>query len=364
VAHGARDACKSFSDRNVYGSLGICYVNGPSGLTTPFVLDLDRNSPVHVLDSHKLEIILSELDTIFDFAAHMKGKLEAIRRYRGLSYCGEEDLLAHYYLNFDTHANEHFIGSRSREFDFVTIGEGEWKGFVSSDVYARKQIANRTSYLWDEIIQRTCQNALDGTLLGDGGIFQGKSAIQEMAKEPRFSRRALSDHMIRAIRTFPDEPAPVMRNLSFMPSFFEGTGYVFLQLKLDDVGDYENGYRPKRRALLEIACAAAKNKFQDLKKVVGIAIDAPKFAKGNSEDFLLLECTDWPDSLRKHYEQLNEGLNFFNSPSMKARYSRITEFPTPETKGIQRIGRNAPCPCGSGKKFKKCCMEQTGPTAV
>lgn len=21
-----------------------------------------------------------------------------------------------------------------------------------------------------------------------------------------------------------------------------------------------------------------------------------------------------------------------------------------------RIGRNAPCPCGSGKKFKKCCL--------
>ena len=24
-------------------------------------------------------------------------------------------------------------------------------------------------------------------------------------------------------------------------------------------------------------------------------------------------------------------------------------------KGIEKIGRNAPCPCGSGKKYKKCC---------
>ncbi|MDY6896329.1 MAG: SEC-C metal-binding domain-containing protein, partial [Thermotogota bacterium] len=23
---------------------------------------------------------------------------------------------------------------------------------------------------------------------------------------------------------------------------------------------------------------------------------------------------------------------------------------------MAKIGRNAPCPCGSGKKFKKCCM--------
>lgn len=24
----------------------------------------------------------------------------------------------------------------------------------------------------------------------------------------------------------------------------------------------------------------------------------------------------------------------------------------------EKIGRNAPCPCGSGKKYKKCCMEK------
>ena len=30
---------------------------------------------------------------------------------------------------------------------------------------------------------------------------------------------------------------------------------------------------------------------------------------------------------------------------------------TPVIRGIGRVGRNEPCPCGSGKKFKKCCME-------
>jgi uncharacterized protein YecA (UPF0149 family) len=24
--------------------------------------------------------------------------------------------------------------------------------------------------------------------------------------------------------------------------------------------------------------------------------------------------------------------------------------------GVTKIGRNAPCPCGSGKKYKKCCI--------
>jgi preprotein translocase subunit SecA len=28
----------------------------------------------------------------------------------------------------------------------------------------------------------------------------------------------------------------------------------------------------------------------------------------------------------------------------------------PVVKG-QKVGRNDPCPCGSGKKYKKCCMQ-------
>jgi len=26
-----------------------------------------------------------------------------------------------------------------------------------------------------------------------------------------------------------------------------------------------------------------------------------------------------------------------------------------------KIGRNDPCPCGSGKKYKKCCLDKTTP---
>jgi SWIM/SEC-C metal-binding protein len=27
-------------------------------------------------------------------------------------------------------------------------------------------------------------------------------------------------------------------------------------------------------------------------------------------------------------------------------------------RAVAKIGRNDPCPCGSGKKFKKCCVDQ------
>ncbi|MBI4585332.1 MAG: SEC-C domain-containing protein [Planctomycetes bacterium] len=30
-------------------------------------------------------------------------------------------------------------------------------------------------------------------------------------------------------------------------------------------------------------------------------------------------------------------------------------MPSPQLPPRQKIGRNDPCPCGSGKKYKKCC---------
>ena len=32
--------------------------------------------------------------------------------------------------------------------------------------------------------------------------------------------------------------------------------------------------------------------------------------------------------------------------------------PVPEQRDVPRVGRNDPCPCGSGKKYKKCCLKQ------
>ncbi len=37
-------------------------------------------------------------------------------------------------------------------------------------------------------------------------------------------------------------------------------------------------------------------------------------------------------------------------------YSRRQPGPTPMRRDGPRIGRNDPCPCGSGRKFKKCCL--------
>jgi hypothetical protein len=327
VAHGAKEACADFSSDNVYGSIAVGYSDTPGEIPAfPFMVDLSKHEPVHILDSHNLPIVLSELDTFTDLLAYLEAKVAAISKFDYLSYCGEEDLLAHYFANFDTSAKRHFIGTTDKEINGVHIGEGAWKGFIDRAEYKAKKEADKSSYLWDDLIQRTCENALNGTLLG-ANLLEGPSAIHEMAREPRFSRRALSDEMVRAIRNFPEKGGPIMRHVSLMPSFYKDLAYVFLQLKVEGITDYDGDYRPKRQAVLKIACGAAKNKLPHLQRVVGIAIDAPKFTDTNSEDFLLLKCSEWPEAQRAEFEQANLGFGFFTSPSLKTRVMTVKNFP-------------------------------------
>ena len=39
-----------------------------------------------------------------------------------------------------------------------------------------------------------------------------------------------------------------------------------------------------------------------------------------------------------------------------ARLSTTPQSPKPANQNQPKVGRNAPCPCGSGKKYKKCCL--------
>lgn len=358
VAHGVKEACKRASPANVAGSLAISYEgHDVERLDHPFFVQIDRGNPVHILDSENLEIALSELDTIFDFTAYLDAKLEAIQRHRSLTYCGEEDVIAHYFLNFDEAKNRHMIGTLDA-FDTVYIGEGEWADFERSEPYARRKEANRSSYFWDRLLQITSENALKGVLGGSSQPFHGKSALHFMAMEPRFSRRGLSDFMLRSIRNFPETEGPIVRNVSLMPSFYAGTVYVFLQLKASDQLRSLATYREVRSSMLEIACGAAKLRLPDIKRAIGIATDAPKFAgKTNSEDMLLMEFEDWSAERRAYYEEANKELRFFLTPQMRATSQTISEFPraTAQPNGRAKVGRNELCVCGSGRKFKKCC---------
>ena len=53
-----------------------------------------------------------------------------------------------------------------------------------------------------------------------------------------------------------------------------------------------------------------------------------------------------------------EELNESRERELQAVHSNLTgpeSGSTPKHRTVEKIGRNAPCPCGSGKKYKKCC---------
>lgn len=267
---------------------------------------------------------MSELDTVFDFSAYLTAKVGAIQKYKGLSYCAEEDLLAHYYLNFDDSTNQHFIGVKEKKVDFLHIAEGDWSEFVKREEYIRKKEKDRTSYVWDRLIQKTSEHALNGTLMGNRTAFFEKSAIHAMAKEPRFFRRFLAEKITAAVCSFPNPTSDgIMRQLTYLPSFFPGTGYVFVQWFAPSREGAEN-YREIRQNMLAIACGAAKNRFPELRTVIGIATEPPRLCQYSSEDFICMDCSDWSEVKQKQFEEANEPLGFFKTGRLQEE--RFREF--------------------------------------
>ena len=71
--------------------------------------------------------------------------------------------------------------------------------------------------------------------------------------------------------------------------------------------------------------------------------------------------------LRHHLQQLAEQLDEEGIPVPETRGSPWFDDhePSPFTLSAEpvhradpKVGRNAPCPCGSGKKYKKCCLRK------
>ena len=361
VANGAADACKSFAEENISGSLAIAYGDPPEGSAKwPFLVHLDRNRPVHVFDSHNLPIVLGELDTVKDFSNYLDTKIGAISALSSLVYCGEEDLLGHYLLNTDPTTRRHFVVPPEGGLNGLWIGEGTWKSLYESAIYKATKKANEISYFWDRLINKTCDHWLRGELAGNAELLTRPNAILEMAKEPRFMRRAHVEHIDEAIRGFqwPQTDESIATSVRFFRSLYEYKAYVFLQVAVPEELRRDHAiYRERRREMLYLACGAAKNRFPHMRTIIGIVIEATRGESDEGQDFLLLDCAEWSDEQRDDIVARNRAFRFFSSLSIQQRTS--SEFVQSGRKGAlardSRPGRNQECPCGSGKKFKRCC---------
>lgn len=187
------EALKKFSGNDYSGSLAISYgEHTQSSAERPFCVELEKNDPVHILDSRNIEIVLSELNTIYDFTEFIREKEQTISKCVSLLYFGEHELLAQYFFNYDEVQNKHRINPGSPNSSII-IEYGFWESFAESESYKSREEANKISYFWDKLIQQVYQDALDGTLLNKVDLGIGKDPVYEMAKEPRFVRRLLSE---------------------------------------------------------------------------------------------------------------------------------------------------------------------------
>lgn len=134
-------------------------------------------------------------------------------------------------------------------------------------------------------------------LLADIVIISDKEIVHETQKQT-YAQHASGDG--------------IMRQLTYLQSLSPDKGYVFLQV-VPYKGITHDEYREMRRDLLNVACGAAKNRFIELKVVIGIASEPPKYFQILSEDFALLECESWPDEQRNMYEEANSHLGFFGT---------------------------------------------------
>lgn len=321
---------------------------------------------VHIFDDYSFPFVLNELDTIKDFVDYLDEKSRFIRKALDVIYTGEEDLLLHYVKNFDYKRNCHiFMNTPDEEIErsFCTFFEEDWDRFKKNPQYITKKEEDRISYMWDKMIQKTSIGILSGETKSEkpeGSSHEG--AIRYMVLENRVNRRMLCLRMKQAYESFPISQVSTHSDLPYVSLYYDYGSrdkvYFFLQLMPLPSDSYVE-YRKKRRGLLEIYGMCLKAKFVkevpnfELKRIIAIGTEPPFYSKTISEDFLLIDCSEWTAEQQKEYSALRDKLQIWRVHIDNANKVHSKEYP--DISPIRKVGRNDPCYCGSGIKYKKCC---------
>jgi hypothetical protein len=358
VAHDGSRRCKEVLGGS--GSLMInSYIKGFTQHTTPFYIgDVDENkSFIHVLDDTTLNILLSKLDTISDFISYLIKKEQLLRSEKTIVAAGEEELLAIYLKKLNKEGAHDFIFPGNNKYNVISVDVGFWADFIKSKEYLLQKQADKISYLWDSIIEKFSHHAMTGTQYKtlSLGLQSSEKVMRLMAKESRTQRRMLSKLLMDLIEKTPKTEQAV----KYVTANNEkGTTYVFF-LYPQKSGISEEEYRTERINLLEAYCYTAKKRIPSAKNIIGIATQSGLENDVRSEDALYLDGNQWTDEHQKIADALfDEGklpskvpMNFYHENEYP---ENISLDPNAFTVKLSNKDRNKPCPCGSGKKYKKC----------
>ena len=367
VAHDASERCKK--ELGGSGSLMIVpsiigrdhYARFDDGGAPFSIGQIDPSKGyVHVLDDTSLDILLNTLDTITDFVRYLTKKEQFIQREQLIAAAGEDDLLAYYlkYLNKDGEHDFVIPPDVPSDLKGMVIDEGFWEDFEQRPERLAQIEANKVSYAWDALIETFNKHILNNTQYraSHPDIDSSEKIMRFLAREPRTRRRFLAKSLLEIIeKTLPSQRATRI----IVPSEDGDPFYVFLLLPhLDGIPPKE--YREVRGAFLEACCMVTKLKFPHAMDIVGIATETGLNAI-RSEDAIYLDARIWGPEQQAEaqglqndlgiltetelfHESINEYPELMSHKQRKSGLGRTTKFP-----------RNKPCPCGSGKKYKKCC---------
>lgn len=352
VAHDASRRC-----RELLGGSGSLMLDssliGDAHLNQPFTIgqiNPDKGY-VHVLDDTTLEILMSTLDTISGFTAYLTKKERFLTGDKVVLAAGEEELLAVYLTKMNS-AGEHDFVIKG-DFDVLSFPEGSWEEFTRSPERQAQIESNHISYTWDSLIEKFAFHAMTGTQYFTTGraLSEQETMFRFLAREPRTRRRllAISLHEVleRSIHSRAPWDARVME-----PSNVGDPHYVFLFVKRQpDLSDAE--YRNLRMNLLSDYCHVTKLRFPQAIHIIGIASEAGIVPR-RSEDCLYLNASDWNAEAEAKAREIQQRFGLLKQ--VKPGREREHEYPVDHTGKPRRtmLSRNSPCPCGSGKRFKRC----------
>lgn len=316
-----------------------------------------EKSYIHVLDEESLDLLLSELDTIYDFVNYLSEKEKAIKKKILIGASGEEEILAYYYR--EQSENNSLIGSingpnlLSNEGFF--LDEGLWREYKYEGGFEERNFLRKNSSFWDSLIQDFSKHVLTGKvgLAEDQPFSLHEKAIRFLAAECRTSRYYLSSALVEKIREVPENrrSARLMKSVQDKDLF-----YIFLVFPRNKSRS-DKDYRLERLGYNHSYSLVAKYLYPELKNIVVIANDYLNEER-RSEDVV---AYDYNRSLSleecKLAAELYEEVGILKSVN---RYTDNSVFGTLGNKPYRNkdkiYRRNGMCPCGSGKKYKKCCM--------
>jgi hypothetical protein len=409
VARGAGEACKlhfgSGSGSLIVHSAKLEELDRGSSSDKKDMFSIGDVNPkgfyAHVLDDTSLNVVIEELDTITDFVWYLQNKAEVLRSPILLSAHGEEELLTSYLRGMDYETGKHDILAHIPDrdkFSYVLLSEGLYAEWRQTPEYKLRKRADESSYAWDRLIGHFSDHVLDGTVVDVDGMVMNESvadherALREMALQCRMQRRILVNGMKGAFEGIKDKDRFYRLMLSNTPFGEAKTGFIFLVFKNNERTNANGIYSEYRRIRATTLYGYAINSFRkrpELTKIVGISAELPGAAKsggGGSEDLIYMESPDvWDDELIKEADNLKETLEIFNEDTVSEtalrefeyvdvnQRTRSKKFDNPINYSFveppalvnrkrspanwrPKIGRNDPCTCGSGKKYKKCCL--------